>query len=264
MDSEEYSVGGVITAGGNLDKTAGGVSRLAGLTFGTDEDSFHSDEFDKELGKALATGVTRKQQLKQVRESSSNKLNSDSIQIEDLTPDQSVETSQSQEDTDGIVGELASFIKSKPGKNSIPKTGAVGSSRATTSSGIVQRLMQNSKPQSQPSSKKNLRQLSNINERLNENSSRPRFVKSLVQDQAEVEDSNMSMLQTLNDSAAFALSPPASPEASRGGSASGSGMAQGNNKRTVSTKLTAGNEPIRSKGNHLTLREQEKFKIGDR
>ncbi|CAH7686023.1 hypothetical protein PPACK8108_LOCUS20620 [Phakopsora pachyrhizi] len=258
MDSEEYSVGGVITAGGNPDKTAGGVSRLAGLTFGTDEDSFHSDEFDKELGKALATGVTRKQQLKQVRESSSNKLNSDSNQIEDLTPDQSVETSQSQEDTDGIVGELASFIKSKPGKNSIPKTGAVGSSRATTSSGIVQRLMQNSKPQSQPSSKKNLRQLSNINERLNENSSRPRFVKSLVQDQAEVEDSNMSMLQTLNDSAAFALSPPASPEASRGGSASGSGMAQGNNKRTVSTKLTAGNEPIRSKGNHLTLREQEK------
>lgn len=54
MDSTEYSYADLGTNA--LDKTTGGVSKLAGITFGTDEESFHSDEFDRELGKALAVG----------------------------------------------------------------------------------------------------------------------------------------------------------------------------------------------------------------
>lgn len=83
------------------------------------------------------------------------------------------------------------------------------------------------------------------------------------------EDSNMNSIhRTLNDSAAFALSPPVSPEVSRRNSSNGAGphavttnIAGKKPTNAGVPKRSLGGESTRGKGAHLTLREQEKVII---
>ncbi|PLW44874.1 hypothetical protein PCANC_10784 [Puccinia coronata f. sp. avenae] len=168
MDHPDQSTGDATTA---PDKTTGGVSRLAGLTFGTDEDSFHSQDYEQPTRAAPSKITDRKK--KSTRNTNTTTANpSDKNRTE-------LDFSNQTDDTDGMMNELGGYINQK----------------------------------------------------------HPR--KSLA----------------LNDSAAFIISPPSSPEASRleRGPSSSHPKRLSPGLRTLNSA-----DPIRGGGNHLTLREQEK------
>ncbi|PLW51862.1 hypothetical protein PCASD_00909 [Puccinia coronata f. sp. avenae] len=168
MDHPDQSTGDATTA---PDKTTGGVSRLAGLTFGTDEDSFHSQDYEQPTRAAPSKITDRKK--KSTRNTNPTTANpSDKNRTE-------LDLSNQTDDTDGMMNELGGYINQK----------------------------------------------------------HPR--KSLA----------------LNDSAAFIISPPSSPEASRleRGPSSSHPKRLSPGLRTLNSA-----DPIRGGGNHLTLREQEK------
>ncbi|MBW0464402.1 hypothetical protein O181_004117 [Austropuccinia psidii MF-1] len=208
------------------DRTTGGISKLAGLTFGTDEDSFHSDGFDHQLENQLAVGNAPSQfqfnnkNSQTPTQKKSFKIKKSQTFNNDQSPNHSDDNTDSLNDTDVIMDEMSSYIKSKPGRNTIP-----------TSSAPL-----NSIKKSKPASSLNPPQPSTSR------SSNP-------------PDTGLAEDSILNDSGAFALSPPNSPEIFK----RNSGIINSNHqKKTPAARRALASEAIRGKGSHLTLREQEK------
>ncbi|KAG0151856.1 hypothetical protein CROQUDRAFT_401337 [Cronartium quercuum f. sp. fusiforme G11] len=245
MDSADYSYGEAAT---NLpDKTAGGVSKLAGITFGTEEDSFHSDEFDRELGKALAVGTTRRQQLKKGKDRFLGHHHPTS-------PDDHPEGSPEDSERSGSGQRAQRNVTA-------PKTFNNNNHPTKTPSRLASRtnpITRNPSDRLSPIAARNV-----SSKRKASRVSTGRFPNGKASpDPGELngpEDSNLSSVhQTLNDSAAFALSPPMSPEISR--STSNGGGIAGKKLTTAGgvPKRSLASDASRSKGAHLTLREQEK------
>ncbi|KAH9466416.1 hypothetical protein Pst134EB_001473 [Puccinia striiformis f. sp. tritici] len=176
--NHNQSIGDGTNNGGAADKTTGGISRLAGLSFGTDEDSFHSQDQNHQNNDLL-------------RKTSKNKSNSNKKQTQQPDPNQT-------DDTDGMMGELDSYINQK---------------NQTRKSLNTQKQV----PRTNTSNRYLTTNNNNNNNRASRNPSNSRQVSNPQDD------------SLLNDSAAFIISPPSSPEASR-----------------------------LERANHLTLREQEK------
>lgn len=262
MDSADYSYGEGAT---NFpDKTAGGVSKLGGITFGTDEDSFHSDEFDRELGKALAVGAARRQQSKKDKGFLARNLLS--AADENLSPDSSTEPNRYRDN--GETSEKASGVDQPRSQRNTNASNLQSGSRPTinhpnTPSRVTTRPGRpaNTFDKLSPVAVRNVsskRKPSRIGSSRLHNGQ----TSSDSPDGTALEDSNMSSIhQTLNDSAAFALSPPASPEVSRRSSSNGGASQPVTGKKNASgilPKRSLASDTSRGKGAHLTLREQEK------
>ncbi|KAH9815255.1 hypothetical protein DFH28DRAFT_969151 [Melampsora americana] len=262
MDSADYSYGEGVT---NLpDKTGGGVSKLGGITFGTDEDSFHSDEFDRELGKALAVGAARRQQSKKDKGFLARNLTSTADV--NLSPDSSSEPNRYRDngETSEKAGGADQLRNQRNTNAPNPQSGTRPTinhpntpSRVTTRSHRPANTFDKLSPitSRNPSSKRRPSRAGAS--RLHNGPTSPDSPEGHAP-----EDSNMSSIhQTLNDSAAFALSPPASPEVSRRSSSNGGGSQLLAGKKPTSSTLpkrSLASDTSRGKGAHLTLREQEK------
>ncbi|KNF01889.1 hypothetical protein PSTG_05006 [Puccinia striiformis f. sp. tritici PST-78] len=197
--NHNQSIGDGTNNGGAADKTTGGISRLAGLSFGTDEDSFHSQDQNHQNNDLL-------------RKTSKNKSNSKKQQPD---PNQT-------DDTDGMMGELDSYINQK---------------NQTRKSLNTQKQV----PRTNTSNRYLTTNNNNNNNRASRNPSNSRQVSNPQDD------------SLLNDSAAFIISPPSSPEASRLERGPSSNLRLSPSRRTLNS-----GDPIRGAANHLTLREQEK------
>ncbi|KAI9602205.1 hypothetical protein KEM48_000774 [Puccinia striiformis f. sp. tritici PST-130] len=197
--NHNQSIGDGTNNGGAADKTTGGISRLAGLSFGTDEDSFHSQDQNHQNNDLL-------------RKTSKNKSNSKKQQPD---PNQT-------DDTDGMMGELDSYINQK---------------NQTRKSSNTQKQV----PRTNTSNRYLTTNNNNNNNRASRNPSNSRQVSNPQDD------------SLLNDSAAFIISPPSSPEASRLERGPSSNLRLSPSRRTLNS-----GDPIRGAANHLTLREQEK------
>lgn len=259
MDSEDYSYGEAAT---NVPDKTGGVSKLAGITFGTEEDSFHSDEFDRELGRALAVGTVRRQQLKKGKDrflghnaigpdghaspesSELNKPRGDGTDVE--KPDSGHGPSRAQRNVNAPITR-SSFVNNPNTPRLTSRATRPANTTENVSSVAPRNLLSTRRPSRIGTSRfQNGQTSSDVGEGLGG------------------EDSNMSSLhQTLNDSAAFALSPPVSPEVSRRNSSNGGVPlnAAGKKSATGVNKRSLASDTSRGKGAHLTLREQEKVNI---
>ncbi|KAI7966989.1 hypothetical protein MJO29_000266, partial [Puccinia striiformis f. sp. tritici] len=200
--NHNQSIGDGTNNGGAADKTTGGISRLAGLSFGTDEDSFHSQDQNHQNNDLL-------------RKTSKNKSNSNKKQTQQPDPNQT-------DDTDGMMGELDSYINQK---------------NQTRKSLNTQKQV----PRTNTSNRYLTTNNNNNNNRASRNPSNSRQVSNPQDD------------SLLNDSAAFIISPPSSPEASRLERGPSSNLRLSPSRRTLNS-----GDPIRGAANHLTLREQEK------
>jgi len=94
------------------DKTTGGVSRLAGLTFGTDEDSFHSQDFEQPDRQPPTRNTDKKKKPSTRNTNRKTPTTSDKHQTE-------LDSSNQTQDTDVMMNELDSFIHHKPNRKSL-------------------------------------------------------------------------------------------------------------------------------------------------
>ncbi|KNZ63459.1 uncharacterized protein VP01_1140g2 [Puccinia sorghi] len=94
------------------DKTTGGVSRLAGLTFGTDEDSFHSQDFEQPDRQPASSNTDKKKKSSTRNTNRKTPNTSDKHQTE-------LDNSNQTQDTDVMMNELDSYIHHKPNRKSL-------------------------------------------------------------------------------------------------------------------------------------------------
>lgn len=226
MDQPDQSIG---DATNPPDKTTGGVSRLAGLTFGTQEDSFDSQAYEQERARpALKTKRDNKNQSSHRPTSSQSTSNQNPNQEQDHHPNLPADQS---EDTEGMMDELDSYLHHKHTRKSIPQfIKPIGSRQALNHA-------PHPNPNSRTTTNPSNRYLTTRSKNLQDLNSHPNH---------PVDDS------LLNDSAAFIISPPSSPDDSRR-----DGHHDSKRFASARRKLNSG-DPIRGGGNHLTLREQEK------
>ncbi|KAA1114519.1 hypothetical protein PGT21_011974 [Puccinia graminis f. sp. tritici] len=216
MDNLDHSIGDA-TAG--PDKTTGGVSRLAGLTFGTDEDSFHSQDFEQQQPPLPSSRHPHK---KKKTSSSSKNLSSEDKTIINAHPDDPDQT----QDTDGMMNELDSYINPKHTRKSNYQL-----------NNQIRNRQQPLPPNSQSRA--------NSNQHLT-------TITRQSQSHANITQQDDSFL---NDPAAFIISPHNSPEASRLARYNSSDNPR---KPLPGQRILNSGDPPRGGGNHLTLREQEK------
>lgn len=178
---------------GTGDRTGtAGASRVGGITFGSDEDSFHSDDYEREKVKAVAAGRARRANGKE------------NARVDALVDD---------DDDDDDLLPLP-----KAGNRAIPSAvldvgGTSGPSGAAGEG-----------------------------------------------DSTMFRDLHLQSAQgsSMQDASALGASPPISP--ALGGRGSGA-LANGKKNGAMAGRMSLGGEALRNKGNHLTLREQEKVRL---
>jgi hypothetical protein len=211
----DHSIGDA-TAG--PDRTTGGVSRLAGLTFGTDEDSFHSQDLEHPQPPLPSSRHANKK-----KKTTSKNLSSEEKTIINTHPDDPDQT----QDTDGMMNELDSYINPKHTRKS----------NFQLNNNQIRTRQQPLPPASQSRT--------NPNQYLT-------TITRQSQNHANITQQDDSFL---NDPAAFIISPHTSPEASRLARYNSSDNPR---KPLPGQRIFNSGDPPRGGGNHLTLREQEK------